>query len=126
MVLKEADIAVFVANWQNKADNIRSIAKTLNIGLDSMIFLDDNPFERNLVRDLVPEIFVPELPEDPAYYIRARRRDDIDLSQTSSGTSKEDAERADMYRVEAEREESKAKFESVEDYLKSLAMEITL
>ena len=50
MVLKRADIACFVANWQNKADNIRQIAQELNIGLDSLVFIDDNPFERNLVR----------------------------------------------------------------------------
>ena len=59
MVLKRSDIASFVANWQNKADNIRAIAQDLNIGLDALCFIDDNPFERNLVRELVPEVIVP-------------------------------------------------------------------
>ena len=63
------DIALFVANWNDKATNIKMIQKGLNIGMDSIIFLDDNSFERNLVRNLIPEIEVPELPEDPALYL---------------------------------------------------------
>jgi len=66
MVLRLNDISVFVANWENKADNIRYIQGILNIGFDSMVFIDDNPFERNLVRENIPEICVPELPEDPS------------------------------------------------------------
>lgn len=62
MILKLDDIAVFVANWENKADNIRRIQQILNIGFDSMVFLDDNPFERNMVRANIPDIVVPELP----------------------------------------------------------------
>ena len=69
MVLKEEDISVFVANWDNKADNIRLVQKTLNIGFDSFVFLDDNPFERNIVREYVPDVVVPELPEDPSSYL---------------------------------------------------------
>ena len=70
MVLKLDDISVFVANWNNKADNIRSIQSTLNIGYNSMVFLDDNPVERQIVKDNIPDITVPELPEDPAYYLQ--------------------------------------------------------
>ena len=69
MILKLDDFAVFVANWDNKADNIRHIQSILNIGYDSMVFLDDNPFERNIVRENLPAICVPELPEDPADYL---------------------------------------------------------
>lgn len=69
MVLRLEDISVFKANWDNKADNIRQIQSILNIGFDSMVFLDDNPFERNMVRENVPDIYVPELPEDPADYL---------------------------------------------------------
>ena len=65
MVLKLEDIAVFIANWENKVDNIRTIREILNIGYDSMVFLDDNPFERNMVREHLPDLTVPELPEDP-------------------------------------------------------------
>jgi predicted enzyme involved in methoxymalonyl-ACP biosynthesis len=56
MVLRMDDIAVFIANWENKADNIRQIQSILNIGFDSMVFLDDNPFERNFVKESIPGI----------------------------------------------------------------------
>ena len=62
MVLRLSDISIFVANWNDKASNIKMIQKSLNIGMDSIVFLDDNPFERNLVRQMIPEIEVPELP----------------------------------------------------------------
>ena len=64
MVLRRDDIASFVANWDDKATNLRRIAHALNIGLDSLVFLDDNPFERNLVRGELPEVAIPEFPED--------------------------------------------------------------
>jgi len=70
MTLRLEDISVFVANWENKADNIRYIQNVLNIGFDSMVFLDDNPFERNLVRQELPAVLVPELPEDPVEYMQ--------------------------------------------------------
>lgn len=123
MVLKESDIAVFVANWDNKADNIRHIQKTLNIGLDSMVFLDDNPFERNLVREMLPEVIVPELPEDPALYVRAIC--ELNLFETTT-FSNADLERGDMYRVEAQRTQLKTNFSRIEDYLKSLEMGVSL
>jgi FkbH-like protein len=71
MVLKESDISCFVANFQDKAANLRHIAKTLNLGLDSLVFADDNPVERALIRAELPEVLVVEMPEDPAYYARA-------------------------------------------------------
>ena len=70
MVLQRGDIACFVANWQDKATNIRAIAQQLNIGLDALVFVDDNPFERALVRQELPMVAVPEMPEDPADYCR--------------------------------------------------------
>jgi len=123
MVLKETDIAVFVANWDNKADNIKLVQQTLNIGLDSMVFLDDNAFERNIVREFLPDVIVPEMPEDPAGYIRALA--DLNLFETSS-FSEADAKRADQYREEAQRELTKHAFVNVNDYLASLGMTILL
>jgi HAD superfamily phosphatase (TIGR01681 family) len=70
MVLKLDDIACFVANWADKATNLRAIASSLNISLDSLVFVDDNPFERNIVRRELPMVMVPELPEDPSLYVR--------------------------------------------------------
>jgi FkbH-like protein len=66
MVLKESHFGCFMANWDDKATNIRAIARDLNIGLDTLVFVDDNPFERELVRRELPMISVPELPVDPA------------------------------------------------------------
>ena len=71
MLLKLDHIAVFQANWNDKATNIEAIAAELSLGLDAMVFLDDNPVERSLVRKLLPQVAVPELPEDPALYARA-------------------------------------------------------
>ncbi len=65
MVLKLDDIALFIANWQSTDENLRHIAATLNIGLDSIVFIDDNPVERNLIRARIPEVEVIELPKTP-------------------------------------------------------------
>ena len=123
MALRREDITVFVANWKDKAENIRAIRETLNIGFDSMVFLDDNPFERNLVRELIPGIIVPELPEDPADYVRAIS--ELNLFETISFSS-EDLVRAELYQREAERREAAAGFASVEEFLQSLDMRITI
>jgi FkbH-like protein len=123
MVLRRDDFAVFVANWNDKAINIKQIKETLNIGFDAMVFLDDNPFERNLVRELVPGVVVPELPEDPADYVRAIS--ELNLFETTS-FSAEDAKRTELYRAEAERREAQAGFASVEEFLQSLEMRITV
>ena len=74
MVLRLDDIACFVANWDDKATNLGRIAEQLNIGLNSLVFVDDNPAERAIVRRLRPEVAVPELPEDPSGYILALER----------------------------------------------------
>jgi len=70
MLLQEDHIAVFQANWDDKATNIAAIASALSLGTDAMVFLDDNPVERGLIRKSLPEVAVPELPPDPAYYAR--------------------------------------------------------
>ena len=68
MVLRRSDIASFVANWDDKAGNLRRIAGELNLGLDSFVFVDDNPAERLIIRRELPMVAVPELPADAAYY----------------------------------------------------------
>jgi len=119
MVLRLSDISMFVANWEDKASNIRMIQETLNIGMDSMVFLDDNPFERNLVRSMIPEITVPELPEDPAEYLTYLKG--LNLFETAS-YSKEDGDRTKQYQAEIGRVSLQKQYESFEDYLKSLEM----
>lgn len=64
MVLRLSDITAFIANWDDKANNLRRIAQEINIGTDSLVFVDDNPAERGIVRRFLPEVGVPELPED--------------------------------------------------------------
>jgi FkbH-like protein len=71
MLLKRKDIASFVANWSDKPTNLRAVAAELNIGLDSLVFLDDNPFERELARRALPMAAVPEVTDDPVYYAQA-------------------------------------------------------
>jgi FkbH-like protein len=117
MVLREEHIAVFVANWEDKATNIRRIREKLNIGFDTMAFLDDNPFERNMVRQLLPEVIVPELPEDPALYLRALS--ELNLFETGSA-SELDARRGALYQEQGRRDEERTRFGGVEDYLRSL------
>lgn len=114
---------MFVANWENKAANIRRIQQTLNIGMDSMVFLDDNPFERNLVQGLIPEITVPALPEDPALYLEYLR--ELDLFETAS-YSAEDVHRTDQYRTQANRTVFESSFQSYDDYLANLQMKATV
>lgn len=119
MVLRLEDFSMFVANWEDKARNIRTIQQSLNIGMDSMVFLDDNPFERELVRTMIPEITVPELPEDPALYLQYLRG--LDLFETAS-YSREDAGRTEQYREKAQRAAFEAAFQSYDDYLEALQM----
>ena len=119
MVLRLADIAVFIANWDNKPDNIRKIQRILNIGFDSMVFLDDNPFERNIVRENIPQITVPELPEDPALYLDYLYG--LNLFETVS-YSNADTQRTEQYQKEAERAVFQESFTNEDDFLKSLKM----
>ena len=100
MLLRENHIAVFQANWSDKASNIKAIAQTLSLGLESMVFLDDNPAERMQVRKELPEIAVPELPKDPALYVRTL----IAAGYFEAITfSEEDRKRASFYQDNAKR-----------------------
>jgi len=119
MVLKLDDIAVFVANWENKADNIHTLQSILNIGFDSMVFLDDNPFERNMVKKNIPEVTVPELPEDPGDYLEYLYS--LNLFETVS-YSEGDKDRTKQYQLETKRVSLQRKFTNEVDFLKSLNM----
>lgn len=123
MVLTLDDIAVFVANWGNKVDNIRYIQSILNIGFDSLVFLDDSPFERSMVRTHIPDITVPELPDDPAEYLSYLRS--LNLFETASYTPK-DAQRTQHYQEEAKRRMVQKSFRNEDEFLASLAMTSTV
>ena len=119
MILRLDDISIFVANWDNKADNIRYIQSVLNIGFDSMVFLDDNPFEREMVKTHVPQLTVPDLPEDPSEYIPYINT--LNLFETVSYTA-EDKDRTKQYQEEANRTIARAKYTDEKDFLISLHM----
>ena len=119
MFLKLEDISVFVANWEDKASNIRHIQSVLNIGMDSLVFLDDNPFERSVVRNLIPNITVPELPENPEEYVDYLRS--LNLFETVS-FSEEDRVRTQQYRAEAQRVSLQSQCTDYDAYLQGLEM----
>lgn len=123
MVLKLDDIAVFQANWETKVDNIRTIQSVLNISFDSMVFLDDNPFERNIVRENIPGITVPDLPQDPADYLEYLYS--LNLFETAN-YSNADKDRTKQYQVEAKRVSFSKTFTNEADFLKSLNMVSTV
>ena len=119
MLLKEHHIACFVANWKDKAANIRDIAKMLNIGADALVFLDDNPAERAIIRQELPEVAVPEVGDDPADYPNLVACAGYFESLTFS---EEDRQRADYYRENAERLQSQGSITNIAEYLASLDM----
>lgn len=121
MVLKRSDFAAFVANWGDKAENLRAIAERLNIGLDSLVFADDNPVERARIRASLPSVAVPELPNDPALYVRALA--DAGYFEAVSFTA-EDRSRAASYAANAEREALKNVAQSMDDFLRGLQMTV--
>ena len=121
MLLRRSDIACFVANWEDKATNMRSIAARLNIGIDSLVFVDDSPFERNIVRHELPMVNVPELPEDASCYVRC-------LSDAgyfeATGLTDEDLQRGAQYQANVEREAVRASTTDLAGYLKGLSMKL--
>jgi len=121
MVLKRADIACFVANWHNKADNLRAIAMRLNIGLDSLVFLDDNPFERNLVRTELPMVAVPEVSDDPASYAACIANAGY---FEGFGITDEDISRTRQYKANEERELLASESTDLSTYLRQLKMQL--
>jgi FkbH-like protein len=122
MILKREHIACFVANWTDKATNLRSIAKQLNIGLDALVFVDDNPAERAIVRQELPTVHVPELSEEPSAYVStlaaAGHFEALRLTD-------DDRARASQYQANAERERLKDSATDMDSYLQSLRMTLT-
>jgi FkbH-like protein len=119
MVLRRNDIAAFHANWNDKASNIKAIAAELNIGLDSLVFLDDNPFERNLVREELPMVAVPEVEDDPATVPQLL----ADAGYFESlGVTDEDRERTAQYQENRAREQLRTTATDMGAYLRGLDM----
>jgi FkbH-like protein len=121
MLLRRSDIAVFLANWDDKAENLKAIATRLNIGIDSLVFVDDNPVERARIRESLPAVAVPELPDDPAHYVR--RLSDAGYFEAVAFTP-EDRHRAELYAANAEREALLGSAQSMDDFLRGLQMSV--
>jgi len=122
MLLRRSDIACFVANWDDKPSNIRRISQELNIGVDSIVFVDDNPFERNLVRAELPMVAVPEISEDPAFVVQAI----ADAGYFEGVTvTEEDRERTEQYQANAQRAKLHEQATDLSSYLASLEMQLS-
>ena len=121
MLLREDCIGVFQANWNDKATNLRAIAEQLSLGTDALVFVDDNPAERARVRQMLPEVAVPELPEDPAFYTTCLAAggyfENAELTQ-------DDLSRAASYQDNAKRAEIRETLGDYDAYLESLGMQL--
>jgi FkbH-like protein len=121
MILRRSDISVFIANWNDKADNLRTIADRLNIGLDSLVFVDDNPVERARVRQALPMVSVPELPEDAAEYTGCVAEAGY---FEAVGFTPDDTQRVAQYTANAERDALREGSASLEEFLRGLEMSV--
>jgi FkbH-like protein len=123
MVLRLEDIAVFTANWKDKATNIRAIREIVEVDFSAMVFLDDNPAERALVRESFPTMWVPELPADPSEYVSYLQG--LNLFETASYTA-QDGQRTQSYQAEVQRRSEREKFVDEADFLGSLEMRASI
>lgn len=123
MILTEDDIVAFRVNWDDKAANIKAISDTIDLGLDSFVFLDDNPAERKRVRDALPAVAVPELPEDPGDWLPVLQAAGY---FEQAGFSKEDQLRARFYKANAMRAAQMERIGDHNDYLLSLGMTLSI
>jgi FkbH-like protein len=121
MILRRSDIAAFQANWEDKTENLKAIATRLNIGIDSLVFVDDNPVERARIRQSLPMVAVPELPEDTVQYVRCLA--DAGYFEAVAFTS-EDRDRAQQYAANAEREALFRSAQSMAEFLCGLKMSV--
>lgn len=119
MRLRLDDLAAFVAGWETKVEGIRTVAKELDLGVDALVFVDDNPAERQIVRQLLPEVDVLPLPPDPAEYSRALS--EYLLFETSAFTA-DDRRRVEQYRARAAARALATEATSLEEFYRSLGM----
>ena len=119
MILRLDNFAAYEINWDPKGTTIARLAKTLNLGLDSLVFFDDNPAEREQVRQALPEVEVVEASEDPAEYVRALQQG---LYFETTGMTDEDRQRTSQYVIERQRRKLEESAVSLDAYLTSLEM----
>ena len=122
MVLQESDFAAWRINWNDKAENVYELVNEINLGLDSVVFIDDNPAERKRVQDAYPEVLVPEWPKDISLY--KNTLNELNCFHNPS-ISREDRERTAMYVAERQRKNKKTKT-SKSSWLLDLKTEIKI
>jgi FkbH-like protein len=122
LVLKFDDFVIKKINWKNKVDNIRDIAKELNIGIDTMIFVDDSSYEIGLVKKYLKEVKCVQVPKDLSEYTKVLEGIKNDFCIRAN--TKEDSTRTKMYLQEKERLEHMKKFSQLDNYVKSLKIKI--
>lgn len=120
MLLRNKDFAAVRINWTEKAQNLREIAEELNLGIDSLAFVDDNPFEREQVRKTLPEVTIVDLPHDPIGYADAVRECPV---FERLALSNEDQQRTEMYAEQRQRSHAEQTFHSKEDFFRYLDQE---
>jgi FkbH-like protein len=120
MLLRPSDFAAMRINWNSKPQNLREISAELNVGVESLAFLDDNPFEREEVRNALPEVLVLDLPDDPLQFAAAVR--DYPAFERLT-LSDEDRDRTNFYTEQRERVEVEQNFQSREDFFRYLQQE---
>jgi FkbH-like protein len=120
MLLRPKDFSAVRINWNDKAQNLREIAAELNVGVDALAFLDDNPVERGQVRGAIPEVMVIDLPEDPLAYA-ATVRDCPAFERLA--LSREDVQRTSLYAAQRERSQAENSFQTKEDFFRYLDQE---
>jgi FkbH-like protein len=120
VVLRRDDFAALRVSWEDKATSLRELAAELDLGLDSFVFLDDNPVERDWVRAALPEVLVPELPDDPVERPAFLRRAPWFRRISVTGA---DATRTESYRAQSERRELRGAVASFDDFLAELGQE---
>ncbi len=124
MMIRDENIAIKKINWQDKVANLTSISKELNIGLDSLVFVDDSAFEANYIRESLPQVTVLQVPQkihDYPAMIRESRRLFLNISR-----SKEDGKKIEMYKQQEVREKEKRHFATLQEYLKSLGLTVAI
>ena len=125
MILRKEHISAYRINWNNKADNIRELASELNIGTDSMVFIDDNPTERELVHQLLPDVEAPDFPERP-YGLPSFFNNLVDRYFRIYTVTEEDKNKVFQYRANAARAMEQRRFSDFTDYLRSLEIHIKM
>jgi FkbH-like protein len=124
MLLRDDDFVAKKVNWLDKATNLRALSQELNVGLDSFVFVDDSGFELGLINQAMPEIALVQVPEQLSEYpVLMRRTRQLFFSLSRS---KEDARKTEMYKDEGARQRAALQFSSVDDYLRSLGLRITV